>query len=711
MPNRLASEKSPYLLQHALNPVDWFPWGEEAFARARTEKKLIFLSIGYSTCHWCHVMERESFETERVAAVLNADFVSIKVDREERPDVDHIYMSFVQATTGQGGWPMSVWLTPDLKPVYGGTYFPPTDRYGRPGFTTVLSRLSELWQQQPDRLEQQAAQITASLRAYAGSHDPAETEPGLDAIAGACEQLARSFEPVHGGYGGAPKFPRPVSLRFMFRVQAHPGLPEAVRMKAREMNLFTLRKMAAGGMHDHVGGGFHRYSVDAYWHVPHYEKMLYDQAQLLESYLDAWQITGDEHHAGTARDIAAYVMRDLRSPGGGFYSAEDADSLPDKQSDEKKEGAFYVWTWDEVRTHLEPLGQQAVDLFCAVYGVEKEGNSPPESDPHGELTGQNTLIRRMTDAEAATKFNLPEEKVRLLLAEGRRQLFEVRVQRPRPHLDDKILSSWNGMMITALARAGAAFGNVALTGAALNAARFIREKLYDAETRTLYRSYREGRSSIKGFADDYAQLIRAGLELYAATADTDWLAWGEILQEEQLKRFGDAPGGFFSTEADDPHLILRPKEDYDGAEPSANSVSVENLIRLGRLLEREAWIAGAGKALRVFALRIKEAGITMPNMLCSLDTWHADPEHAVLEGDPESSELRALQGCLLRHYLPHAEIVWADGAAGSAFFQKHGAVLPGLSGERGGARIHLCRSRTCQLPVAKADDLERMLGA
>src|SRR5205809_2764455 len=430
--NSLAHEKSPYLLQHAHNPVDWYPWGEQAFAKARRENKPIFLSVGYSTCHWCHVMAHESFESEEVAAIMNREFVNIKVDREERPDVDRVYMTFVQATTGGGGWPMSVWLTPDLKPFAGGTYFPPEDRYGQPGFKKVLERIATAWKENHDKIVEQGAQIVAALRE---SQSTAAGEGKLDAkvLDAAYKQLDRSYDPKEGGFGNAPKFPRPVTLNFLTRLYARDPRSDSGK-QALEMALFTLRKMAAGGMHDHIGGGFHRYSVDRYWHVPHFEKMLYDQAQLAVAYLDAYQITRDKQYESVARDILDYVGRDMTSKEGGFFSAEDADSPvvaagADPGHVKTEEGAFYTWIKKEID---EALGD-AAEIFDFHYGVQPHGNAPEGSDPNDEFRGKNILIERHTIAETTQRFKKSEAEIRKLLAQGRDKLFSIRAKRPRPH--------------------------------------------------------------------------------------------------------------------------------------------------------------------------------------------------------------------------------------------------------------------------------------
>src|SRR6266403_1457485 len=518
--NRLAREKSPYLLQHAHNPVDWYPWGEEAFAKARRENKPIFLSIGYSTCHWCHVMAHESFENEETAAIMNREFVNIKVDREERPDVDRVYMTFVQATTGGGGWPMSVWLTPDLKPFVGGTYFPPVDRYGQPGFTKVLERIAAAWKQGHEKIAEQGSKIVEALRESQNAQPEAAAKIDNQLFQTAYEQLSRSFDDKEGGFGTAPKFPRPVSLNFLARFyartvgQAHrlPGQSDTASADhgkhALEMDLVTLRKMAAGGMHDHLGGGFHRYSVDRYWHVPHFENMLYDQAQLAVAYLDAFQITKDRQYAVVARDILDYVARDMTSKDGGFFSAEDADSpvvaagglsavasakADDPGHSKTAEGAFYVWTKKEIDAALG----DAAEVFDFHYGVQPHGNAPEGSDPHDEFRGKNILIERHTLAETAKGFRntgilpggpagvspadqKPEDAVRQLLERSREKLFSIRAKRLRPHLDDKIIAAWNGLMISAYARAAQVLDDSRYLQIATRAANFLRQNLYDS---------------------------------------------------------------------------------------------------------------------------------------------------------------------------------------------------------------------------------------
>src|SRR6184192_4526690 len=532
--NRLAQEKSPYLLQHAHNPVDWYPWGKEAFAKARSENKPIFLSIGYSTCHWCHVMAHESFENEEVAAIMNREFVNIKVDREERPDVDRVYMTFVQATTGGGGWPMSVWLTPDLKPFVGGTYFPPVDRYGQPGFKKVLERIAAAWKQDHAKIADQGSKLLEALRESQNAQ--AETTAKIDNqfFQTAYEQLSRSFDDKEGGFGSAPKFPRPVSLNFLTRFYARDPKSDHGK-RALEMDLITLRKMAAGGMHDHLGGGFHRYSVDRYWHVPHFEKMLYDQAQLASAYLDAFQIGQDRQYADVARDILDYVARDLTSKDGGFFSAEDADSLFEQGKPEHGEGVFYVWTEKQVDAEL---GDDSA-LFKFHYGVQAHGNAPEGSDPQDEFRGKNILIERHTIVETAKHFKKAEDEVGQSLGRSREKLLSIRNKRPRPHLDDKIIAAWNGLMISDYARAAQILDEPRYLESATRAAKFLRSNLYDAKSKLLFRNYRESRSDIEGFADDYAFVIQGLLDLYEVSLEVEWLKFAIELQRMQDDLFYD----------------------------------------------------------------------------------------------------------------------------------------------------------------------------
>ncbi|MFI5337767.1 MAG: thioredoxin domain-containing protein, partial [Opitutales bacterium] len=590
MPNRLAAETSPYLRQHAGNPVDWLPWGEEAFARARAEQKPIFLSIGYSTCHWCHVMAHESFENPEVAVALNRDFIPVKLDREERPDVDRLYMTFVQATTGSGGWPLSVWLTPELRPFFGGTYFPPDDRYGRPGLKALLRLIAQGWTRERDKFTGQAEQVMAGLQRQAreGGARPEEAaagQPAPEQAVGAAFGRAlhyynEAFDATQGGFGGAPKFPRPSALVFLFRAGVRPELAPAERAEAVRMAAFTLQKMAEGGIHDHVGGGFHRYAVDDEWFVPHFEKMLYDQAQLVIACLEARRATGSEVFAWIARDILAYVQRDLADPAGGFYSAEDADSPVGPGSHEQAEGAFYVWTQEQLESEL---GTEA-GLFGAHFGVKPGGNVA--HDPHGEFHGRNILHQVQSLAVTARQSGLEPAAANDRLLGSLERLRQARSNRPRPHRDEKILTAWNALMLSALTRAHQVLGPAEVyLAAATRTAEFLQRELWDAATGTLYRSWGAGRRSIPAFAEDHAALVQALIDLYEAGFEIRWLQWAEQLQSRMNDLFwDDESGGYFNSRVGDTSVIVRLKDDHDGAEPAANSVALANLVRLDLML-------------------------------------------------------------------------------------------------------------------------------
>ena len=703
MPNRLAREHSPYLLQHRDNPVDWHPWGDEAFARARGEDKPIFLSIGYSTCHWCHVMEHESFEDPQVAAVLNAHFVSIKVDREERPDVDRVYMTFVQATTGAGGWPMSVWLTPDLRPFYGGTYYPPTSRWGKPGFVDVLQEIARVWREERDKVLESAATITAQLQSFGAQRGSAGV-PGEEALASAVQQFWHAFDQRRGGFGDAPKFPRPSELLFLLREHARSGSHEA-----RDMVVTTLTAMARGGMRDHIGGGFHRYSVDGDWRVPHFEKMLYDQAQLVLAYLEAFQVTGDTMLAGVARDTLDYVRRDLTDAQGGFYSAEDADSVPPEHAagprPHKSEGAFYIWRDEEIG---DALGEDA-DVFRLRFGILPDGNAP--FDPQQEFTGKNLLYTARSRADVGRLTTRTVTEVDQALARARTRLLDLRGRRPRPHLDDKVLTAWNGLMIAAFARAGRVLNDEGYRDAGRKAAEFIRERLWDERTGTILRRYRDGQAGVPGYAEDYAFLIFGLIELLQADGDPRWLEWALALQRTQDALFwDDEGGGWFSTTGEDPSVLLRLKEDYDGAEPAASSVSVLNLLMLAHLTNDAGMIARIERTLSLFAGRTVQMGRAVPMMLAALSTWHAGVTQIVVAADGDEPGARTLLDELRGVYLPHAIQLPVAAASRPALGSRLPWIAP-MQPRDGRAAAYVCRDFACETPVTTPESLRALLPA
>jgi hypothetical protein len=694
VPNRLASEKSPYLLQHASNPVDWYPWGDEAFAAARREDRPIFLSIGYATCHWCHVMEHESFEDAAIARVLNARFVPIKVDREERPDVDRVYMLFVQATTGSGGWPMSVWLTPDLQPFYGGTYFPPDGRYGRPGFAAVLEEISRAWQENRDGVVRSAAGLTERLRGFAASVPPQPAAvPGPEALESAVREFESSFDSQRGGFGGAPKFPRPAELFFLLRESRRTGHAAALDMVVR-----TLRAMADGGMRDHVGGGFHRYSVDADWRVPHFEKMLYDQAQLTLAYLEAHQATGDPDLAAVAGDTLRYVSREMTDAGGGFYSAEDADSLPPEDAPgagaRKSEGAFYLWAAGEIESLL---GQDAA-LARARFGIQPQGNAP--FDPHGEFTGRNLLYLETPIAQLASNHGLDVRETADRLERARRAMYDRRAERPHPLRDDKILTAWNGLMIAAFARAFRVLRVAAHLESARRAASFLRDTMWQGTSRTLFRRYREGDVAIEAYAEDYACLVWGVLELFQADGDPAWLEWALELQRRQDELFwDDRAGGWYATTGSDPSVILRMKEDYDGAEPSATSVAVSNLIVLAHLTGDATWRARVERTFQGAAIRINGAGRSVPMLLAGLSAWHAGMQQVAIVGASGDGRREALERVAAARFLPFAVVIPIEPGDRQ---RRIGSVAPFVAAMRaleGLATAYICRDFACQAPV------------
>jgi uncharacterized protein YyaL (SSP411 family) len=704
--NRLASERSPYLLQHAGNPVDWFPWGEAAFERSRREDKPIFLSIGYSTCHWCHVMEHESFENAAIAERLNRDFVSIKVDREERPDVDRVYMSFVQATTGSGGWPMTVFLTPELKPFFGGTYFPPTSRWGRPGFSDLLQELARVWKEDRPQVESAAGELLQRLRSVTGvgggrAESEVATAAALDT---AVEQFQMAFDRRRGGFGDAPKFPRPSELLFLLREHARGSAAGSAPQAPLLMVTETLRAMALGGMRDHIGGGFHRYSVDGAWRVPHFEKMLYDQAQLVLAYLEAAQATGEDFYTAVAEDTLAYVIRDMTDPGGGFYSAEDADSLPPEQAGtagaHKSEGAFYIWTDAEIGS---VAGEDAA-IARLRFGVEPGGNAP--QDPQGEFTGRNLLYTARSIEDVAARVGRGVEDVVAALGRIRQMLFKVRERRPRPHLDDKILTAWNGLMIAAFARAARVLvdrpSSKSYLVAATRAAHFIKTTLWKDDR--LLRRYRDGEAAIDGYAEDYAYLIWGLLELFQADGDPAWLELALQLQAKQDELFWDPDEyGWFSTSGQDPTVLLRLKEDYDGAEPSASSVAALNVLTIAHLTGDSTMRERAELTLGRYGARIGAAGRTIPMMLCALSGWHAGYSQVVIVGPPQAAQI--LQEETARHYLPFSVVVpIAAGEAQEALSR----ILPftaAMSTRDHRAAAYVCRAFTCRQPVTTPEDL------
>ncbi len=666
--NRLARETSPYLLQHAHNPVDWYAWGEEALARAKREDRPILLSIGYAACHWCHVMERESFENPEIARLMNESFVCIKVDREERPDIDDIYMSATVAMSGSGGWPMTVFLTPDQQPFFAGTYFPPTDRQGRPGFRTVLTKLAELWRDERDALLGQARELTAHVQQLAapGPSGSLSLESQRQAVA----QLAQSYDRRYGGFGKAPKFPPAQSLELLARFARRTGDAQAL-----DMLRGTLNGMKSGGMYDQLGGGFARYSTDERWHVPHFEKMLYDNAQLAKIYAEAFQLTADAEYARIARETLDYVAREMQSPEGGYYSATDADS-------EGIEGKFFVWEPHEVE---DLLGADEAARFCAYYDVTPQGN----------WEGLSVLTAMRSAAEVASELGIGEGELRASLERARVVLYAARRERVPPLLDDKVLVAWNGLMIDAFATGERLFPGRGYGVSAARAAHFLRTRLARPDG-GVFRTYRAGKAHLSGYLEDYAYLAQGLVSLYEASGDEGQLREAERLAERLLRDFGDADGAFYQTAHDHEALIARVRDGHDGALPNANAIAAHALARLARHLDRPAWEERALSALSGYAKGLERLPRAFGSTLNALDFMSERGPELVLVGDPARDDYQALAAQLARHYSPNRiEARVHPGATAS---------LPLAAGKQevaGRAALYVCRNFTCAAPVTE----------
>jgi uncharacterized protein YyaL (SSP411 family) len=679
MANRLAHETSPYLLQHAHNPVDWYPWGEEAFARARAEDKPILLSVGYSACHWCHVMERESFENPDIARLMNDNFVNIKVDREERPDVDQVYMTAVQALTGRGGWPMTVFLTPDGRPFWGGTYFPPEDRHGMPGFPRVLVAMAQTYRDRRGEVEGQAAQVAAHLQAARDLRAPGDLTPDL--LDHAARALAQGFDHQNGGFGGAPKFPSPMALDFLLRHWKRSG-----DVRDLEMVTLSLDKMARGGIYDHLGGGFHRYAVDAVWLVPHFEKMLYDNAQLARVYLHAYQATGNPFYRRVVEETIDYVLRDMADPAGGFYSTEDADS-------EGEEGKFYVWTPGEIAA---VLGPEAAGAFDAFYGVTNQGN----------FEGKNILhVARPVEAVAAD-LGMTVPALEQSLAASRRALFDARARRVRPGRDEKVLTAWNGMMLRTLAEAAAVLEREDWRDAAVRSAEFLTNVMM--RDGRVMRSWKDGEVKITGFLEDYALLADALLAVHELTFGARWLEIARDLADTMTDLFWDSDTqSFYDTARDAERLIVRPRDVTDNATPSGTSVAVSVLLRLGVLLGREDDTRRATGVLA--SLRDAMAGYpsAFGELLQALAFALVTPLEIALVGARGAPETRALLREVYRRYLP--EKVVAGRPPDDARLAHLSPLMQDRSQIDGRPTAYVCERYACQAPTDTPAELARQL--
>ena len=682
-PNRLIHEKSPYLLQHAYNPVDWHAWGDVAFAKAVREDKPVFLSIGYSTCHWCHVMERESFEDEEMANYLNEHFVSIKVDREERPDVDHIYMTVCQEMTQQGGWPLTIIMTPDKKPFFAGTYFPKERKYGRIGLIEILQQVVDKWQNERERVIRAGNQIVDAVQPRFRSIGGIElTEEVLQT---AYNRFVSNFDAHFGGFGSAPKFPSPHNFGFLLRYW-----DKTDQQKALSMVEQTLQAMYSGGIYDHIGLGFARYSVDQMWLIPHFEKMLYDNALLANAYLDTYLATGNPFYGVVARDIFTYILRDMTSPEGGFYSAEDADS-------EGEEGKFYVWRPEEI---LQILGEREGEIFCRCYNVTDEGNFE-----HG--TTHLNLIDTDHDA-IAEAYQMSGEELGNLLEEARKKLFDAREQRVHPHKDDKILTSWNGLMIAALAKGAQVLGEERYLEAANKAVNFIKAKLRRDDGRLLAR-YRDGEAAFPSYLDDYAFLVWGLLELYEADWDLTHLDDAIELTREMIRLFwDDEQGGFFFYGNDSEQLLARPKELYDGAIPSGNSVAAMNLLRLARMTEDPQFDKLAERQIQAFSGNIKAYPAGYTHMLMALQFAMYGSKEIVIAGDPQADDTKAMLQIVRSSFLPQAVVV-LNPQGREEEVKRRLPFTEGKSAKDNKATAYVCENYACLAPTTDPEKLQEIL--
>lgn len=680
--NRLIHEASPYLLQHAHNPVDWLPWGDAAFDEANREGKPMFLSIGYSTCHWCHVMAHESFENEQIAAILNEKFISIKVDREELPGVDAVYMEFVQKTTGSGGWPMSVFLTPDGKPFFGGTYFPPVDRYGRPGFETLLLSIHDAWSNRRKTLVASAEEITVRLQEKARTSGQLQLD--ADVLQNAYHALKSIYDPQLGGFGNAPKFPQPSMLSFLLAYAHRSGNKESLAMVEK-----TLDQMADGGIYDHLGGGFHRYSVDPKWLVPHFEKMLYDQALITRAMIQAYQLNlKKERCQEIVEEVFAYVLRDMISPEGAFYSAEDADS-------EGREGVFYVWTLKEIATLLSRKEEMLVKLY---YGVSESGNFEH---------GSNILHRVMPLTEAARQAGVDFTDAKQILNDARQKLFAAREKRIRPHRDEKVIAGWNGMMISSLANGGAVLGKPEYIQAARRSAEFVLDHLYTDER--LKRYYANGQSHGYAVLDDYAHWVRALIDLYQADFDPKWLKTAIELSDEMITLFEDSQaGGFYLTGSDAELFFIRTRPDYDGAVPNGNSIAAENLLRLAELTGDQKWLQPVEKVLAFYQEDLKKRPASLTQMLTVVDQWIGPRSEIVVSVPPGKTADETLK-VIRSHFLPRTVVLLRRSQADDSLLEEVADSVKGHVPVDDKVTIYLCENFICKQPMVEFDVFQKAM--
>ncbi len=700
--NELIGEKSPYLLQHAHNPVDWHPWNEKTFALAKKENKPIFLSVGYSTCYWCHVMEREVFENEEIAKLMNKYFVNVKVDREERPDVDRVYMSALQAMTGSGGWPMSMFLTPELKPFYGATYIPPKAKYGRSGFEDVISQIHDVWKKKEKDVLESGQKITDNLQRAIDSkvrnnNTAEDNKLDKNILENAFSTIQKIYDEEYGGFGGGNKFPRPVVFNFLLDYYFHKK-----EFASLDMVTFSLKKMYEGGMYDHLAGGFHRYSVDNIWRVPHFEKMLYDQAQLVTTYVNTYLVTRNKFYLFVAEDTAHYVMENLRSKDGGFYSAEDAESALDKDKpEEKAEGAYNLWQKDEIE---KILGKEDSGIFNFYFGVEQHGNTL--NDPHEVFGTKNVLFIANDIFDTAKKFDKSPEEIAKVIDESRTKLLHVRSKRPKPHLDNKILTSWNGLMISAFANIYKATLNDNYLHAAEDAVSFIQKNLFTDNI--LLHRYIDGEARFDGTLEDYSFFICGLIDLYEASFEIKYLEFAIKLNEITIGKFYDhsnETGGFFDVGNEVTDIILKTKDIYDGAEPSGNSVQIMNLFRLGYMTDNKDIIGKAEKSLDFFSEDMSRLPFSSPQLLCDLSFMLYSPKEIIVSGDLKNAKTKELINCIYEIFIPNKVLLHS-----SEELEKISPYIKNLINNTNiESRVFVCENYKCNLPTDDKEVLNKLL--
>ena len=699
--NRLIKEKSPYLLQHAYNPVDWYPWGKEAFKKAEEEDKPIFLSIGYSTCHWCHIMERESFSDKKTAGILNKNFISIKVDREERPDIDNVYMNAVTTMTGSGGWPLTVFLTPEGKPFYGGTYFPVKDTWGLPGLQGLLLSVKDAWE---NKREDLVASSNALLETIAGREKESSGSGAeilnKELLAAAYKRLLTRVDNRYGGIGEAPKFPMSYFVSFLLRYWKETQDEEALRIAEK-----TLSEIAKGGITDQLAGGVHRYSTDRQWRIPHFEKMLYDQAILARAYTEIYQVTGKKEYAENAKDIYEYVLRDMRSPEGPFYSAEDADSVPEGK-EEKEEGAYYLWKREEI---IRILGEEKGKTFCYYFGIEENGNAA--DDPRGEFDGKNVLYIAQDIGLTAAHFNKSEGHVEKTLEGSKKILFQERAKRTGPYKDDKVLTDWNALMISSLAFGGRVLGEDGYIEAAEKAAIFILDNLLTTEDGTIRHRWREGEPAVMGMIEDYAFFIQALMDLYEATFEVRYLTEAKLLTDKMLEKFWDtAEGGFFFTSSDAEKLISRNKEAYDGALPSGNSVAALDLARMARFTMDENYKKKAKDIFKAFSGYLSRSPENYLQMFIAFDFILSPNQEIVISQGKDENQLSVFLDTIYGYFLPNKTMIMRPiDRKNRESIDAASPFITGLDPVENKTTVYICNNYSCDLPVTDTGKLKSLL--